>query len=223
MPLSVRVGLSVVLFAVAIAVCLTAWRGQAGRLRRQGLAGVRTPSAMVDDAAFDRANRAAAPVLYAGASVAAVLGILVATLGSRFLGGPAAVIVGGIAVGGLILLAGVRGERAARHGLAPGTGPGSPPVGPPTRKQGRITAARTATSTDSGPAGGSTSRSTTGSITSGPAPTDGTDAARPAAGAVAGAGAPPTAGSRPRGAATSRTGRSRRVSGRDGGPRPPSR
>lgn len=223
MPLSVRVGLSVVLFAVAIAVSLTAWRAQAGRLRRQGLAGVRTPSAMVDDAAFDRANRAAAPVLYAGASVAAVLGILVATLGGRFLGGPAAVIVGGIAVGGLILLAGIRGERAARDGLTPGTGPGSPPAGATTPEPARGTATRTTASTGGSPAGSSSSSSAGSSTTGGPAAADGTDAVHPPAGAVAGAGAPPTAGSRPHGGATSRTGRSRRVSGRDGGQRPPSR
>lgn len=217
MPLSVRVGLSVVLFVVAVAVSLTAWRGQAGRLRREGLAGVRTPSAVVDDAAFDRANRAAAPVLYTAASVAAVLGIFVAVLGSRFLGGPAAVIVGGIAVGGLILLAGIRGERAARDGLAPGTGPDALSAGRSTRRPTRGTAGRTATSAGSRAtsAGGDPAGTST---TTGPAGGGGADVARPP-----GATAPSSVGSRPRGGAGARTGRSRRVSGRGGGPRPPSR
>ncbi len=119
MPLSVRVGLTIVLVALAVAVSVTVRRGARGGLRRQGLVGVRTPSAMVDDAAFDRANRAAAPLLQLVAALALLVAVAVAVGGGRSVGGPGGVIVGGVLLGGLVLAAGLRGERAARRDLDP--------------------------------------------------------------------------------------------------------
>lgn len=125
MPLSVRIGLTAVLLLIAAGLTVTARRGSTGRLSRQGLAGVRTPSAMVDDAAFERANVTAAPFLYAAAGFAVLLCLFVDIVGGRTLAGPAEVIVGGVVLGGTVLAGGLRGDRAARRGLSQGQG-GSP-------------------------------------------------------------------------------------------------
>lgn len=117
MPMSVRIGLTIVLLLIAAGLTVTARRGSTGRLRRQGLAGVRTPAAMVDDAAFQRANVSAAPFLYAAAAFAVLLCVFVDVLGGRTLAGPAEVIVGGVVLGGTVLAGGLRGDRAARLGV----------------------------------------------------------------------------------------------------------
>lgn len=123
MPLSVRIGVTVILLALAVALAVTVARSRAGRLRRSGLSGVRTPSALVDDRAFERANRAALPFLTADAILAAVLAVLTAATGLRSIGGSATLLVGGVLLGALLVLGGLRGERAARNGLTPGAAP----------------------------------------------------------------------------------------------------
>ena len=117
MPLSVRIGLLIILVALAGALLLTARRARLGTLRRNGLVGVRTPTAVVDNRRFAVANRAAVPFLYVGAALAGVLGLLVALTALRWAGGSLGVVIGGILIGGTLLLGGLRGERAARRDL----------------------------------------------------------------------------------------------------------
>lgn len=140
MPLSVRIGVTVVLLALAVALASTVVRTRAGRLRRNGLSGVRTPSALVDDRAFDRANRAALPFLTVDAVLAAVLAALTAATGLKSIGGSATLLIGGVLLGALLVLGGLRGERAARNGLTPGAAPVPPPSG--QRRRGDRSAAR---------------------------------------------------------------------------------
>lgn len=132
MPLSVRIGVTVILLALAVALAVTVVRSRAGRLRRNGLSGVRTPSALVDDRAFARANRAALPFLTADAVLATILAVLTAATGLRSIGGSATLLIGGVLLGALLVLGGLRGERAARNGLTPGA-----PTPPHSGQRGR--------------------------------------------------------------------------------------
>jgi hypothetical protein len=134
MPLSVRIGVTVILLALAVALIVTVLRARAGRLHRNGLSGLRTPSALVDDAAFDRANRAAMPFLLVAAVWAVVVAVAVALTGLDAIGGSGILIVAGVLLGALLLLGGLRGERAARRGLTtpagtPGARSRSEPAG----------------------------------------------------------------------------------------------
>lgn len=118
MPLSVRIGLLIILLALGGALALTARRAQLGSLRRNGLVGVRTPTAVLDNRRFEVANLAAIPYLFVAAGLALALGLLVAFTAMRWAGGSLGVVVGGILIGGTVLLGGIRGEAAAKRDLA---------------------------------------------------------------------------------------------------------
>ncbi len=83
-----------------------------GRVARNWAAGVRTPSTMRSDAAFEAANKAAAPLTGAGGAVLAACGVFAAAL-PRHLAG--AFIFGGVGVFlVLCVLGAVVGVRASR-------------------------------------------------------------------------------------------------------------
>jgi hypothetical protein len=87
-------------------------RMRQGRVARGSAAGVRTPSTMRSDAAFETANKAAAPLAGAGGAVLAVGGVLAAVLPRHLFGG---LVFGGVGVFLILCLLGaVTGVRASR-------------------------------------------------------------------------------------------------------------
>ncbi len=99
------------LLAGVVVVWLAIRMGQ-GRVTRNWAAGVRTPSTMRSDAAFEAANKAAAPVTGAGGAVLAVCGVLAAVLPRHLTG---AFIFGGVGVFLILCVLGaVIGIRASR-------------------------------------------------------------------------------------------------------------
>ena len=93
-------------------VVWVAIRGWQGRLPRTGAVGVRTPSTMRSDAAFETANKAAAPLAVAGGAVLTVGGVLAAVLPRHLFG---ACVFGGVGVFlVLCLLGAATGVRASR-------------------------------------------------------------------------------------------------------------
>jgi hypothetical protein len=87
-------------------------RMRQGRVARGSAMGVRTPSTMRSDAAFETANQAAAPLAGAGGAVLAVGGVLAAVLPRHLFG---AFVFGGVGVFLVCCLLGaVAGVRASR-------------------------------------------------------------------------------------------------------------
>ncbi|MHB1432421.1 MAG: SdpI family protein [Streptosporangiaceae bacterium] len=99
----VLVGLVVVLLSILM------WQG---RLRRNWVAGVRTPSTMRSDTTFRAANKAAAPLTGVGGVVFAICGV-VAAISPRHVAG-AVTLGGAVALGVLALLGAAVGVRVAR-------------------------------------------------------------------------------------------------------------
>ena len=101
--------------AEVIAGLVVVWaaiRMRQGRVSRNSAVGVRTPSTMRSDAAFETANRAAAPWAAAGGALLAVCG-LAAAIVPKYLAG--AFIFGGVAAFlVLCLLGAATGVRASR-------------------------------------------------------------------------------------------------------------
>jgi len=87
-------------------------RMRQGRVRRGSAAGVRTPSTMRSDAAFETANKAAAPLTGAGGAILAICGVLAAIMPKH----PAGIFIfGGVGVFlVLCLLGAATGVRASR-------------------------------------------------------------------------------------------------------------
>lgn len=82
------------------------------RVARNWAAGVRTPSTMRSDAAFEAANKAAAPLTGAGGAVLAVCGVLAAVLPRHLAGG---FIFGGVGIFLIFCVLGAAiGVRASR-------------------------------------------------------------------------------------------------------------
>ena len=99
----VLAGLIVVWLAVRM------WQG---RVALGSAAGVRTPSTMRSDAAFETANKAAAPLAGAGGAILAACGVLAAVLPKHLFG---AFVFGGVGVFLVFCLIGaVTGVRASR-------------------------------------------------------------------------------------------------------------
>ena len=95
------------LFIVWLAI-----RMRQGRVRRGSAAGVRTRSTMRSDAAFETANKAAAPLTVAGGAILAICGVLAAVMPMHLVG---IFIFGGIGVFLILCLLGAAtGVRAAR-------------------------------------------------------------------------------------------------------------
>jgi hypothetical protein len=101
--------------AEVLAGLIVVWlaiRMRQGRVSRGSAAGVRTRSTMRSDAAFETANKAAAPVAGAGGAILAVCGVLAAVLPKHLAG---AFIFGGVGVFLLLCLLGAAtGVRASR-------------------------------------------------------------------------------------------------------------
>jgi hypothetical protein len=101
--------------AEVLAGLIVVWlaiRMRQGRVSRGSAAGVRTRSTMRSDAAFETANKAAAPVAGAGGAILAVCGVLAAVLPKHLAG---AFIFGGVGVFLLsCLLGAATGVRASR-------------------------------------------------------------------------------------------------------------
>jgi hypothetical protein len=94
---------------IIVWVAIRAWEG---RLQRNRGVGVRTPSTMRSDAAFETANKAAAPLAGAGGAVLVVCGVLGAVFPRHFAG---IFIFGGVgAFLVLCLLGAAIGVRATR-------------------------------------------------------------------------------------------------------------
>jgi hypothetical protein len=93
-------------------VVWVAVRMRQGRVARGSAVGVRTPSTMRSDAAFETANKAAAPLAGAGGAVLAVCGVLAAIVPRHLFGG---FVFGGLGVFLILCLLGAAiGVRAAR-------------------------------------------------------------------------------------------------------------
>jgi hypothetical protein len=87
---------------------------QAGTLRRNWLVGLRTAETMRSDAAWDAAHRATAGLVAAAGVVQLIAGGAVLVLRPTDDGASAAIVLGGAAATlGLVLTAGVRGDRIA--------------------------------------------------------------------------------------------------------------
>jgi hypothetical protein len=101
--------------AEVLAGLIVVWmaiRMRQGRVSRGSAAGVRTPSTMRSDAAFETANKAAAPLAGAGGVVLAVGGVLVAVMPRHLVG---AFVFGGVGVFLIFCLLGAAtGVRAPR-------------------------------------------------------------------------------------------------------------
>jgi uncharacterized membrane protein len=101
--------------AEALAGLVILWfaiRLRQGRISRNSAVGVRTPSTMRSDAAFEAANKAAAPLAGAGGVIMAACGVLGAVF-PRHLAG--VFIFGGVGVFLVLCLLGAAvGVRAAR-------------------------------------------------------------------------------------------------------------
>jgi hypothetical protein len=98
-----------------LAGCIVLWlavRMWQGRVARGSAAGVRTRSTMRSDAAFETANKAAAPLAGVGGAVLAVCGVLAAVMSRHLFG---AFVFGGVGVFLVFCLLGaVTGVRASR-------------------------------------------------------------------------------------------------------------
>jgi hypothetical protein len=124
-PLALIIPLALLLVVLAAAAAVMARRGSAGTLQRTDRLGVHTPAAMASDDAFQLANRVAAPVSAGAAAVAAVMAVLVLALPLPT-GGTLTIFLIGLAGSmGLLVAAGVLGDRAARQVPIPARKPGS--------------------------------------------------------------------------------------------------
>jgi hypothetical protein len=124
-PLALTIPLALLLAVLAVAAAVMAKRGSAGTLQRSDRLGVHTPAAMASDDAFALANRVAAPVSAGAAAVAAVIAVLGLTLPLSTAGTLTVFVLGLVGSTGLLVAAGVLGDRAARQVPIPARRPGS--------------------------------------------------------------------------------------------------
>lgn len=129
--LAARIVLFVVMAGSGLLLLWAARAAASGRLRRNGIAGIRTPSTMASDEAWLAAHRRAErpSVLAAVTSIASGILALVLPAPAPVLAG--VVIVACVVMLGLVLWAAWVGGRAARETVRPGdpsgpAGPGAP-------------------------------------------------------------------------------------------------
>ena len=103
---------AVVEVLAGLVIVWVAIRMRQGRVQRGSAAGVRTRSTMRSDAAFETANKAAAPLTLAGGAILAICGVLAAVMPEHLAG---IFIFGGVGVFLILCLLGAAtGVRAAR-------------------------------------------------------------------------------------------------------------
>jgi uncharacterized membrane protein len=102
----------VVLLLAGLLVVWLAIRSWQGRLSRNYIAGVRTPSTMRSDEAFRIANKVAAPFSLVGGVLLAVTGVAQIVTPARAAAG--VVLTGVIIAAVVIVIGGLKGVRAAR-------------------------------------------------------------------------------------------------------------
>ncbi len=124
-PLALTIPLALLLAVLAAAAAVMARRGSAGAMQRSDRLGVHTPAAMASENAFAVANRVAAPVSAGAAAVAAVIAVLVVVLPLSSAGALTVFVIGLAGSMGLLVAAGVLGDRAARQVPIPARKPGS--------------------------------------------------------------------------------------------------
>jgi uncharacterized membrane protein len=106
------IGAAIVLVLAGLVIVWLAIRSWQGRLTRNYVAGVRTPSTMRSDEAFRLANKVAAPFSLAGGLLFAVTGVLAAVVPEHT---ASVVLVTGVATAAVVMIVGgVLGVRAAR-------------------------------------------------------------------------------------------------------------
>lgn len=127
--LALTIPLAAVLLSLAALSGTVGLRGRSGSLSRDGRMGVRTPASMASDEAFGVANRVAAPVALGAAAVAALVAVLILVLPLSWVGVLVLCLVALAAVFGLLLMAGVLGDRAARHVPIPARKPAAEGAG----------------------------------------------------------------------------------------------
>jgi SdpI/YfhL protein family len=113
-PLSIRLVLGAVELLFGIGLLAVAVLGARGRLRRNRLAGVRTPASLRSDEAFGLANRVASVPIGAGGAVGIAAGG--ALVGGA--GGALGWLVFGIGLVGTVVLAGIGGAAGDRAAAA---------------------------------------------------------------------------------------------------------
>jgi uncharacterized membrane protein len=102
----------VVLVLAGLLVVWVAIRSWQGRLSRNYVAGVRTPSTMRSDEAFRIANKVAAPFSLVGGALITVTGVVETLVPVRAI---AAVVLTGVLLAGVLIVVGaIKGVRAAR-------------------------------------------------------------------------------------------------------------
>jgi uncharacterized membrane protein len=106
------IGAAIVLVLAGLVVVWLAIRSWQGRLSRNYVAGVRTPSTMRSDEAFRIANKVAAPFSLVGGLLFVVTGVVAAIVPVR---AATAVLSAGVVIACVVLVVGgVMGVRAAR-------------------------------------------------------------------------------------------------------------
>lgn len=103
---------AVILILAGLALIVVAVASWQGRLPRNALAGVRTPSTMRSDQAFKVANKVAAPLTAAGGVVLGLGGVLAALLGKSSAG--PVLIACALACAVLCVVGAIKGVRAVR-------------------------------------------------------------------------------------------------------------
>ena len=113
MPWSTVVLLVVILLGTAVVMMWIGWRASRGTLRRNAFAGIRTPSTMASDAAWEAAHRAGGRQITQAGVVSLIVGLLLLlrpsnTVGMILLG------IWFVAVMAAAIVSTLRGNRAAR-------------------------------------------------------------------------------------------------------------
>lgn len=124
-PLALTIPVAVLFAVLAIASAVMAKGALAGTLARTDKLGVHTPATMASDEAFAVANRVAAPVAGGAAVVSGALAIAVLALPLSTWTALVISVVGLAGTMGLLVVAGVLGDRAARQVPIPAAKPGT--------------------------------------------------------------------------------------------------
>ncbi len=113
--LALTLPLAAVLMVLAVLSGTVGLRGRAGTLTRDGRLGIRTPASSASDDAFTVANRVAAPICLGSAVISGVVALLMVVLPLSTAAVLVAFTVALTACVALLVIAGVLGDRAARH------------------------------------------------------------------------------------------------------------